>query len=244
MFALTRILRPTALGGLLSLLFGITLIIGGLSARDAAGGDQLPTNYCGETIFSAVGVALPTSCPVGTITITKVKVGDGTVPDGGFTVVITSDNCQLPGKTDSIAVLVSPGDTTKVTDLYQYAGLLNSQERNPCVYSVMENAAPGWTATYAPAGPVQLPQNDQAITNVTVVVTNTGTTPTPTPTPTTSIPTTSAPASSVAPAPSTSAPALASTGRSSTTPQLILGGALCLLGLGLVIGTRPKASHA
>lgn len=241
MFALTRILRPTALGGLLSLLFGITLIIGGLSARDAAGGSPAPTNYCGA-IASAAGVAMPTSCPVGTITITKVKVGDGVVPDGGFTVVITSDNCQLPGKTDSISVLVSPGDTTKVTDLYQYAGLLNSQERNPCVYSVMESAAPGWTATYSPVGAVQLPQNDQTITNVTVVVTNTGTTPTPTPTITTTPPT-SAPASSVVPAPSTSAPALASTGSSSTIPQIILGGALCLVGLGLIIGTRPKASH-
>lgn len=245
MHALSRVLRPTAIGGVLSLLFGITLIFGSLSTRDAAGGSQQGQNYCG-TPFSAAGVAPPTECPVGTITISKVAVGEGTVPDGGFTVVIDSDNCKLPGKAESISVLVSPGASKTVSDLYQYSGLLNSNERITCLYSVTEDAAPGWTTTYSPIGAVSLPQNDQSITNVGVTVTNTAivTTPTPTPTPSTSNPTTSAPASSVAPSPSTSAPALASTGSSNTTPQLLLGGGLCLLGLVLIAGTRPKASHA
>lgn len=238
-----RYVRPSAIGGLLSLLFGITLIVGGLSARDAAaGGGQQPQDYCGG-MNSVVGVSVPSTCPVGTLTITKVTIGDAAVPPEGFTVTIASENCIFPDTEDEqITLQIAPG-ASESTELYQYGGLLNSNETVPCQYTISEDAAPGWTAAYAPAAVVELPQQNFVVTNVDVTITNTAPTPTPTPTPSITDPTTSAPVSSVAPAPSTSAPALAATGTSSTTPKIVLGAGLCVLGVVLIAGTRPKRAH-
>lgn len=240
MLAVSRILRPTAIGGLLSLLFGITLIVGGLSSRDNGVGAQQAIDYCGSPVVLGVTAA---TCPLGTITITKETVGDAPLPPDGFTVTITSENCVLfETDDDEITFTVEPGESESSGELYQYAGAAGSDDTEPCLYTVTETAAPGWTASYSPAGAFALPQAN-SLTNVVVTITNTGTIA-PTPSPSTDVPTTSVPESSVVPAPTTSAPALAATGSANTTPQIAIGGGLCILGIALIAGTRPKRSHA
>ena len=75
-----RILRPTAIGGLLSLLFGITLIVSGISARDAGGLVPTPEPGCGTII----NVGSVQACPTGTITVTKVVYRRRTGARRGF----------------------------------------------------------------------------------------------------------------------------------------------------------------
>lgn len=239
--ALTRVLRPSAIGGLLSLLFGITIIVSGVAAQDAGGLVAVPG--CGA--ISQAGTTVPT-CPLGTVTVTKVVVGDAPVPETGFTVEISSTNCLI--LSDTPVLTVFPGEPTVSFQLFQFSGTPGSGSTVPCSYALTETPVAGFTASYAPAGAFQLPQTS-GTSNVDVTITNTSQVASTSPSTTSPAPTTE-PATSTAPAtatvaPSTSAPALANTGRSNTTPQLILGAGLCLLGLVLIIGTaRRGASHS
>lgn len=239
MLAVSRILRPTAIGGLLSLLFGITLIVSGVAARDAGGLVPIPEPGCGTIIT----VGLNPVCLTGTITVTKVVTGDATVPPEGFAVTLTSANCRLPDAESANPRSVHPGQAVSWTGLFQFAGPPDSNVKLICAYQLSEAAVPGFTATFAPSGDLQFPLDGDP--SVVVTLTNASATSSA-PSPTTSEPaaTVTVESSVATAAPTATAPALAATGRSSTVPQVALGAGLSLLGLVLITGTRKRTRHA
>lgn len=230
-------------GGLLCLLLGSVLLAGGvLGAGDAGAASVVP--QCGELQVGATQL-----CPTGSIVIIENTTGTGLgVPSGGWTVTLTSTNCNLPGNVPSETVVPDGGPAATVSGLFQNTG---GPVPTPCSYLLAETAVPSYTATFEPPGPYILPQTSES--SVRVALHNVGfipATPTPTATPTatpaatpTATPRATASATpSPAPSPTTagngSGGTLPFTGSGHLLAQVVIGLGLLLLGVFLLLTGR------
>ena len=218
------------LGAILCLLLGSILIAGSLGGTaDSTAGTGTPPTQCGGQLN---GIVVP--CPLGTISITKVVSGTGTVPAGGWVVTVTSSNCVLFPGSSATVTLPAAGGTVATDPLFLFT---QSDGKTACAYSLTEAAVAGFTPSFLPAGPYTIPFNPLAPSVLSVTLTNTGRTPSSTPP--VSTPATSTPAPTV-----TASAALATTGTSHVRPTLFVGIALCLLGVVLLFGgRRPRGAR-
>ena len=237
------------LGGLLSLTLGIVLIAGGALSGGGSGVVGLPPTPC-QVVTSG---AAPDPCPTGTITLTENTANAprarSAAEPGDWHVTITAANgCTSPGggAVDD-TVTVPRGSSATSEDVYVYTDI---SDRTKCTYTLTPSTVAGYTATFSPSSPVSLgdptfgTQDDLAVTltETPAAATSSSTAPSSAaPTRSSSHQRThsaaaSASASASAAAESSAgADALADTGpRSSVTFSLILGIALCLLGLALL----------
>jgi len=227
------------LGAILCLLLGSILIAGGLGGTaDSTAGGTVPR--CDVPVNGIVVVA----CPLGTISITKVVSGTGTVPAGGWVVTVTSSNCALPVTSSNTVTLPAAGGTVATDPLFLFT---DSTRTTACAYSLTETAVAGFTPSFLPAGPYTIPFNPLAPSVLSVTLTNTADVTSSTPpvsTPPVSTPAVSTPATST-PAPTvTASAALATTGTSHVRPTFFVGIALCLLGVVLLFsGRRPRGAR-
>jgi hypothetical protein len=233
-------------GGVLCLSLGGVLITGGSFGLDAGAGTPPPS--CGAP---SAGVVVP-ACPTGVLSLSESTTGPGTPPVGGWLVDITSPNCAFPSTSaTTLTVAVPDNGTVSSPALYQNQ---NGPETTVCTYAVAQQAVSGFSTTYDPAGPYELPQtnDNNAVTNVGVM--NAGAVvATPSPTPIVSSSPTPAPSASASPAPT--AVVAGEGGGQGTGAQLPMNGShsqeeiaagvgLCLLGAFLLFaGRRPESDQ-
>jgi LPXTG-motif cell wall-anchored protein len=214
------------IGGLLAIMLGVVLMAFGATGNGLSVGQN--GTLCGGL---PIGIVVPT-CPTGHIVITKVVVGSGTAPAGGWVFTITSTNCTIfPGSSDTVTIPAA-GGTVASDELYSSESIGPGIIGPACNYHVTEAAAAGWTTTYSRSLVVLgtgTGNNDEDIT-----VTNTGTPQSSTPPPTSAAPST--PAASASPT-----DLLANTGGKHVKPTFIAGILLVLLGgVMLFMGRKPR----
>jgi len=225
------------LGAILCLLLGSILIAGGLGGTaDSTAGGTVPR--CDVQVN---GLVFP--CPLGTISITKVVSGSGTVPAGGWVVTVTSSNCALPVTSSNTVTLPAVGRSVATQPLFLFT---DSTHTTACAYSLTETAVAGFTPSFLPAGPYTIPFIPEASV-ISVTLTNTADVTSSTPPVSTSpvsTPPVSTPATSTPAPTATASAALATTGTSHVRPTFFVGIALCLLGVVLLFsGRRPRGAR-
>lgn len=235
-------------GGLLCLVLGSVLLVTGL--RSGASGDVGNVSPC---VGGAPGITV--ACPVGTITFSEQTHVTGTpvpTPPASWTVHVTS-KCDDPLTGNPVAqdVTVPNGGSQSTTALFVFSD--NTRTTN-CSYAFSETGAPaGYTATFTPVSPATIPWNENnSGSNLPVALVNaltvTSRTTTPTATATASRTSTRTATATAQPtssaAPSSQAP-VANTGpHEQVRATAWIGGALCLLGLVLLLAARrPRGAR-
>jgi LPXTG-motif cell wall-anchored protein len=224
-------------GGVLSLVLGGVLVTGGAFGLDTGAGTPAPS--CGGIAPGAT----PPACPLGVLHLSETTTGSGTPPVGGWQVDITSSNCTFPGTSaTTLTVAVPDNGSVDSPQLYQNT---DGPETTPCSYTVTQQAVAGFTTTYDPDAPYELPQleDNSAVTDVGImndspVVASPSPTPTEVPTPEPTLESTAIPLTS---GDGGGAGALPSTGSRHARAELAGGVALLLLGAFLLLaGRRPQ----
>jgi LPXTG-motif cell wall-anchored protein len=234
-------------GACLMIAFGAILVGGGLSETGVSVGGDISA-CSGAPGLSPVDVGLSLICPVGTLEVDKIVVGDGTRPSGGWDVTISSENCldSLSLRGDLTGTIDASGGSHSFSGLnvYTYSGSTVF-----CTYSLQETPVEGWTPTFDVDGPYVLTQNkitkvgltNTSPTTTTVESTTTtvkATTTTLQATTTTAAPATTTSAAAVAPAAPANTP-LPATGSRNVAPTAYAGAVLILLG-GLILLNRRR----
>ncbi len=226
-------------GGVLCLVLGTVLLVTGL--RTGTTGDV------GNVVSPcSANIGITVACPTGTIAITEETHVTGTpvpTPPANWTVHITS-SCDDPATGNPVAqdVTVPNNATGTSAALFVFDTTAHSTS---CSYALAETGAPtGYTATFTPTSPVTIPWDETnsgssikvGLANVLVVASRTPS-PTPTPTPTASSSSSAEPTATA----TSSAAAVANTGaREQIRATAWIGGALCLLGLVLLVTGRRR----
>ena len=234
-------------GGLLCLVLGTVLLVTGF--RGGVSGDV--GNVVPACTAAAPGFNVP--CPTGTITFSETTNVTGTpvpTPPATWTVHVTS-TCDDPLTGNPVAqdVTVPNSGSQSTTALFIYNDVAHNAT---CSYAFTETGAPaGYTPTFTPVSPVTIPWNESLSgSNLPVALVNALTVASRTPTPTatasrtrTRTATATAEPTSTA-APSSNAP-VANTGpHEQVKATAWIGGALCLLGLVLLIAARrPRGTR-
>jgi hypothetical protein len=248
------------LGAWLCLALGAVLITTGLtSGATGTIGSPVVNPPCGS---SDVGIANP--CPTATVTINEtttttpggaVRAAVATPPAGGWTVHITS---PCPSTTNGNAPMdetltVPDGGNNTSQALFAFP---DTSDATKCVYTLVEDAVAGYTTTWDPANTFTFNVDAGIAENRSVNLTNAAAAATPTKppaSPSKTPTTTPSKTPSKTPSPSASASAsggagtapLASTGpRSRIDTSVILGIALCALGLVLLVAGRAQRRRA